>query len=275
MSGVKMAVLDIDGTLLNPEGKIAEKTKETIGRAAKAGVTITLASGRPYAFVKPFLQRLGIDMPAMCCNGALVRDSRQVFYRSRFPWDKAQQVKDVAEKYGALLYVFDQDRIYCKPDKQIMRLFEETGAMDYIEKGNMLEFCQSRQAALEKGGENIVKLLIIEYDLEKYEKIKKEVLACGVLAVTPDPYNLDICPIGVSKGEALKRVAGQMNIPLSQVMAIGDGENDVSMIEAAGVGVAMGNGQEMVKARADYVTAGNDADGAALALERFIFGEER
>ena len=139
--------------------------------------------------------------------------------------------------------------------------------------GGMLVFCDSYEEALERGGD-IVKLLIVEYDLEKYAKMKRDVLACGVWAVTPERYNLDICPEGVSKGEALKRVAAQMGIPLANILAIGDGENDLPMLQEAGIGVAMGNAPEDVRAGADYVTADVGAHGAALALERFILEEK-
>ena len=274
MSKIQMAVLDLDGTLLDAAGRLSQRERQAVRRAVEMGVTVTVSSGRPYMFVKPLLDQLGLDVPVMCCNGAMVRDSKAIYYQSRFPRDKAQKVMEIARQNETLLYVFGADCIFCKPQKDVMRLFRDMDLEELMKRdGGMLVFCDSYEEALERGGD-IVKLLIVEYDLEKYAKMKRDVLACGVWAVTPERYNLDICPEGVSKGEALKRVAAQMGIPLANILAIGDGENDLPMLQEAGIGVAMGNAPEDVRAGADYVTAAVGALGAALALARFILEDK-
>ena len=273
MSEIRLAVLDMDGTLLDQNSKLTDRTEQAMRRAWRRGIYLAVATGRPYVFVKPTLDQIGLDLPVICCNGGMVRDSRQVFYSSRFPLDKGEQVKEIAKQYGALFYVFDRERIYCREQEHIMRLFRDTGLEEQLRRDrDILHLCSTYEEALRQGGSEIVKLLVIEYNEMKYRKIKEAVLKLGLAAVTPDPHHLDICPRDVTKGAGLRLVARRLGIPLKQVMAVGDGENDLSMMELAGIGVAMKNAPKAVRERADYVTEDNRSDGAALALERFVLG---
>ncbi|MBP2627373.1 MAG: Cof-like hydrolase [Firmicutes bacterium] len=275
----KLICIDVDGTLLNSKHRITKRTKEIILQAHQLGVHIVISTGRMYTDAEYYSNLVGVKSPVIASNGAFIKekDNDKVIY------------KDVlGEKFSLeLLEIFRKHQIkpyFCTPHKfyygNIMFKFFYLATKILGSRSNKLDveyvFSWDRwQKILQKEKNNIVKSEIIYRDAALIYELRNELKKLTHLEIVDSSkHNIEITRKGVSKGKAVAMLASLYDIKREEIITIGDSENDVSMIEYAGLGIAMGNAADSVKQRADYITDSNDNEGVANAINKFILGNK-
>ncbi len=271
---IKLIAFDMDGTILNDNKNISEYTIKVLNKAAEQGVTLVPITGRPLLAVLPFISEIkGINYVASS-NGAVITDVKNNTVIKEYPLSKeiAVAVYDLAVSLGERPILLING---CFFKEKGTKSFKNTIALKaskfqkeldtYILKHGLRETILAMEYPIEK--------MIIFFDSaeEKYKALKEFQKIEGTMISYAFDINLEINALGVNKGNALEAIADICNISLKNTMAIGDGANDMTMIERAGVGVVMGNALKELKGYGDYITLSNNNDGAAKAIERFIF----
>lgn len=281
-SSIRLVALDIDGTLLSPEGHVSPRTAAAIRQLLDRGVLAVLCTGRIFSEgVKELAGELGLSLPAIVRNGTAIQDleTGAVLDRHPVPPDAIRLGLDVMLPLGLSPVVEEgplkQDRLFtlpaesCHPAvfhfarlwKRLAHLHHLDAAVDLyaVDDPNWLGACGTRRATKQAADA-----------LERLPGIAVRWYGDGLSE--HDPHCTDISPAGCSKASALARFAAQHDIALSETFAIGDFFNDVEMLQEVGWGVAMGHAPDAVKAAADAVTLDNARDGCALALETYVLG---
>ncbi|WP_435130805.1 sugar-phosphatase [Plesiomonas shigelloides] len=268
----KLLALDIDGTLLTSQGEISPNTREAIAKARAMGVKVVLASGRPLEGMLPYLNTLGLNTDAdfvLCYNGSLIQKagSHDVVRSCILSGHDAHALQTLSRELGVNIHAFSRRLGLITPKRNQYTEHEA--------KLNGIPLLEMDFAEL-PADEEILKVMFID---------EPEVLSAAIARLTPDlhqrytivqsaPYFLEFLNPSSNKGIAVGMLADYLGLDPSEVICVGDAGNDRHMIEFAGLGVAMGNATEDIKAIADFVTKSNDQDGIAHLIERFIVNPE-
>lgn len=264
----KLIALDIDGTLYNDEKKITHKTRQALIDAQKNGHVAVLASGRPTPGLYLQSEELKLEKYhglLLSYNGGKVTDitSNEVIYQKAIPNKTAKKLLKHLEKFDVNPIVDDGVYIYTNKPNGFKLDFESQ--QNRLEIKKVDNICNSVDF-------DPVKILIAAPNeilaplIDEICKPFKDTLSFVMSA----PFYLEATVKGVTKAHALKKISEKLNIDRSDVIAFGDAENDMSMIEYAGKGVAMGNACETLKEAADMVTLSNNDDGIAFALDKLL-----
>jgi hypothetical protein len=262
---IRLLALDMDGTLMGEDLVISPRVRRAIATAQARGVVVTLATGRMLDFVLPFARDLKITAPLICYQGGVIQaaGSDVPLYRATMDPALVREVLELEAQYGwhAILYadddVFLADRRH--PDEFYHYML-----------GERLVWVDDLAHVLEQH-EPVKLIIFVETDeAERVEAELRQRFVGRMEVARSHALIVEANPPGVSKVDALQRLAAHLRIPQSQVMAIGDQANDADMIAWAGVGVAMGNGSPATIAVADWVAPPLEEDGVAAAIERFI-----
>ncbi len=271
---IKVLALDLDGTLTNSEKKITKKTKDVLEKAMKQGVSVVLASGRPTIGILPLAKELNLKEYGgyiLAYNGAIIIDckSGKVVYENALPMDCIETLCKVAKEYGVAILSYRGNDVITEDDTDPYVLKECFINRTKAHKvDNLVNAIISPVAKCLIVGEH-EKLLPVKQCLEQLFKGQLNIFFS-------EPYFLEIMPLGVEKSSSLSRLLKLLKTNRSHLMACGDGLNDVTMLDYAGLGVAMENACMEVKEKADVITKSNDEDGVAIAVEKYIleFGEQ-
>lgn len=268
----KLLVLDVDGTLLNSAEQITKRTQSALVKVQHMGVRIVLASGRPTSGLLPLAKMLELDNFVgyiMSYNGSKIvkADSGEVMFERRINPEQIPYLERKARKNGFSIFTYNGGTLLTdNADNAHVRREAQLNNLKIVEEEEFSIAIDFRPC----------KCVLVSDDQEALlglEKHWKRRLA-GVLDVFPsEPYFLEVVPFGVDKANTLGVLMGMLGVGHDEVIAIGDGVADVTMLQLAGVGVAMGHAQDSVKICADYVTASNDEDGVAQAVEKLILSE--
>lgn len=262
--GIKLIATDIDGTLLDSFGKISAANREAICRAMERGVTVTLSTGRMFASTKGFAADLDITAPLICYNGAMIRcpDGTMISHTT-LEMDTANRMLTLFDERGLYVQSYIDDRL-CVDNLSAdeFKYYMKTYGIMGIPIGRELY----------TPTEPPTKLLVMTDTAEGAVKLRNELQ--GIFGheayVTTSNYNfVEMMNSSVNKGRALSALAKGMGISMSEVLAVGDGDNDFEMVIMAGVGVAMGNGCARLRAAADHIAPTNNESGLAWAINEF------
>ena len=266
----RLIALDLDGTLNNSKGIVTPQTKQALIRAQEKGAKIVLASGRPLPGLYQNARDLEFDRfdgYLLCFNGANVRTwkDRTTIYDQTISARMAQMIYDynIRNDYNMVIMSYEGDDVLAENPGGYR--VQEEAALNHM---NVRTVPSVRDTLCHP----VNKLLFAaqpDYLADIEMEFKKPFV--GQLSIYRSaPFYLEVMTTGIDKARSLNRLVKYMGIDRKQVMACGDGYNDLSMIEYAGVGVAMGNAVEELKKKADAITATNDEDGIALALEEYF-----
>lgn len=274
MQKIKLLALDIDGTLIADLGlPIAPRDMEAIRRAQAAGVHVTIATGRILETSLRWVDTLKIDIPAILCNGADIRDKEKSWYTERIPVGDTKAIMDAYRGTGLKRYLFSDNRIYCTKEDYYKPMFDKWQQGDEAKLTVVVKDTEEEMYA--SMDSDVDKALMWATDDAHAAELKR--IAQGFEGkfnvVRGEEYNVEFNKLGVSKGSGLKKLAELLGLTMDEVMAIGDGGNDVEMLRQAGVGVAMENAMEEALCAADHITCHVRDCGVAAAINRFIFGE--
>ena len=275
MRNIKLIALDLDGTLLNMEKKVPQGNYQALKECEKAGIQIVPATGRGVGGIPPMIRELPGANYAITTNGAVVADlkNNKAIKTCGLSNEMIQRILNIAKKYHSATDPFIDGRAITEPAS--IDHMDEFGLSPEMQKlirdtrevvPNVMEYVKTTGAEAEK-------VNIFMADLEEREVLRKELMAIPELSISSSMYNnLEVNAKGADKGSALLWLADYLGIDREETMSFGDGENDIPMIKAAGLGVAMGNALDTVKAVADTVTLTNDENGVAAAIRKYIFG---
>lgn len=262
----KLIVLDVDGTLVDCERRISTRNLQALEAAKQRGLKVTLASGRSYESITPFARTIGVNAPLILYNGCRVQDfqTQRIYEDHCLPLVQAQRALKLIAGYDLHLNLYIHDRVY-------IRTLTEAAAAS-MKKDNVTAEAVGDLLAFLK--EDPTKILLIGEPklLRKFRREYLQGLALPPELVHSEPDYLEILPAGVSKGAALLAICQRLDILPQEVIAFGDGPNDLEMLRYAGLGVAVANARPEVKEAAELVTAANDQDGVAAALEKILPG---
>lgn len=277
MNTVKLIALDLDGTLFNSQSQISAHNIDTIKKANEAGATVVISTGRPYSGL-PFEQLKGSGIRfAITTNGSAIYEieSGKCLFEEAMDEDIILPILDFLLTKDIHMDAFIGGKGYtpvqCVAAGQ--KLANPPALKHYIlntrvRVDNLPLFIHENQLKVQKMTLNFYPEGDVFKDREEVRKYLKSNPA--VTTVSGGYNNLEFTRADVNKGVGLQKMAQLLDIPVAQTMAVGDTENDLAIIRAAGVGVAMGNATAAVKSAADYITTSNDEDGDAAAIAHFL-----
>ena len=262
----KLIAIDMDGTLLNSKKEISDRTYDAIQKAKEKGIHIVLATGRLLRSAQFVAENLKLSNHILACNGAIIIDDKKVIYSRPMDLYGVEKVMSLGKKFNAYYHFYDESCLYSNTYVEKI--------VDYYQGRDQkigIKIFKNDMEILNNKNLNIYKFLFIDNDLQKLESIKEELTQVSKISVSKSwVNNLEVMDTEASKGLGLKFLCNELNISPEHVIAIGDNENDISMINFAGLGVSMGNGEDIVKKQSNYITSSNDDDGVAKVIEKFI-----
>ena len=262
---IRLVALDLDGTLVGDDLVLRPRVREAVAAARELGVAVTIVTGRMFRAARPFARALGIDGPMVCYQGAAVYDAGSGATLRETPVrpDVTRDVLQWAHEHGVHAQCYADDTLYVE---QINRFSERYTALARVEP---VVVPSLRAAFAERPS---IKVVLVD-DPERADRhlaALRPLLGDRAYLTRSHVDFVEAVDPHVNKGEALGFIAQRYGVPLAETLAIGDAWNDVPLLAAAAVGVAMGSGPPELLARADHVVADVAHDGVAEAIERFV-----
>ena len=264
----KMIVLDLDDTLLKNDGTISRKTKKTLKKAKEDGVKVVLASGRPTFAIESVANALELEKYGgyiISYNGARIIEckSRKELYAANITREEVQELYQMSQENEAYIQTYIGDNIIASQSNKFTDIEKQITGMEIIIPDDFSSYVQ----------QEVVKVIVLQEPerLKELEKQWKPLVENKLYMTISKPFFLEFMNLEVDKGKSILRLGKMLGIDAEEIIAIGDSYNDITMIQAAGLGVAMGNAVETVKEIANYITEDNEHDGVAAVVEKFIW----
>ncbi|WP_276929296.1 Cof-type HAD-IIB family hydrolase [Herbinix luporum] len=270
---IQLIALDLDGTLLNSSKEITDYTIEVLNQAAKKGIYIVPSTGRSKQCIPKCVANLPFIRYALTLNGALVVDLKtdKIIHEYVFTGEEAIFLWDYIQKYQALPDCDLNGELYME-----RKVFERLPG--FINDPNRVEIMKQTRKEIEdirkvllESNVKSAKMNLLFADMNERMRARADLESLPFVEVSSSlDRNLELNRKGGNKGNGLKALAKYLNLNINQVMALGDSDNDITMIETAGLGIAMANAAPEIIKVADGVTDSNDEDGVAHAIERWV-----
>ena len=264
----RMIVLDLDGTLTNNKKQITPHTRETLIRAQQQGIKVVLASGRPTYGIVPIAEQLELSTYGgyiLAYNGGEIINwsTREILHAQVLNPEVLPYMYRCAKEHGFAIVTYRDNNVITEtPDDEYVIKEVTLNRMQTLQVSNFLEYIDFPIPKCLIVGEP-ERLHQLEIEMHSHLKETNEVYRS-------EPYFLELVPKGIDKAQSLAVLLEKTGIRREEVIACGDGFNDLSMIKFAGLGVAMQNAQPIVRESADFITLSNEEDGVAYVVERFM-----
>lgn len=244
---IKLIALDMDGTLLNSNGEIPEENRKAIKEAQDAGIHVVLSTGRSIATCKDHAESLFLKTYLVTVNGSEIWDWQgNLIERNLVEAEQMRWLWELAQKHGAKIWAISCGKLWNN------EMPEDIDAIEWLKFGYHIDDDAIRNEVL------------------------KELQARNIFEISNSSLvNIEVNALGINKAKGLKTVCERLDITMAEVMAVGDSLNDISMIKEAGIGVAMGNAQDIVKETANATTKTNDENGVAYAIRKWALQAEQ
>jgi len=261
---IRLVCFDVDYTLLSDEQQLLPMTEQTIKELQSQGLKIILATGKNLNATRDIVDRLDLNDPLIFSNGCIIqyRDGR-IFSQKGLSPQRAREIIQLGDEKGMDMMISVPDATLVKEDGAFYRSMKKYGDSNYKELKNWYE--------IEPNMDHILKIVFVDEDhnkLVQMNHIISDEISDGIKTCHTLPILLEVLPEGVSKGTALRELLQHFNYPREAVIAFGDGNNDIEMIEFAGIGVAMGNATPELKKVADVTVLSNNEEGPAQFLKK-------
>lgn len=260
----KLVAVDLDGTLLDENYRIGQDALAAISRAADAGVAFTIATGRMHDSAAKFARLLGLELPIISYNGSVIRaaGASEEYRHLKVPRASAVEALSLVGKDKALRYAFLGDRVLTDTPHEWTDNYAKV-------LGVTMECVEDLVARLD-GDPTMIVFMCDESDTPNTTEFLSQRLDSSVRLTNSNPWFVDVLNKNASKADALKFLADKLGVSMTETIAIGDSWNDLEMLEAAGLGVAVANAAEKLKMHADYVTRSERGLGVVEVLEKFV-----
>ena len=273
MNDIRLIAMDLDGTLLQRDGTILPETVSALQAAADCGVTLALASGRYPENASLYFMDHGLTGPVMGSNGAMLTDRPmgQTVALHTMREATASAVRRNLDAIGAEYFIFSHKLVVTSRQEAVHH--SEINDGPRISRLGKVQFLHGPE-----GVDTALAVGVCKYYVFIQENLPRIMEAVGhipdLLVTRSGQHNIELMPAGVHKGSGIAELAARLRIPLSQVMAFGDEENDLEMLTSVGYGIAMGNAPEQVRSRVSRTTAPFDQNGIAQAIRKYILNGE-
>lgn len=270
MSKYKLIALDMDGTLLDSQKRIGDLTLEAIERATSIGKIVAISTGRCLAEMRGYIEALSCVRYFVCTSGAIVYDMAKGvrLHEQLMMPDVAVRCMEVAAIEGAMIHIMSDESIVQRDQKRVM---EEFGMAPYrklydsvaTQVDDIRSFFQASPFA-------VAKLNLYHRSIESRQRTRERLAGVDVELADSERTSLECSSHGVTKASGVGALCRVLGVSMEEVVAVGDADNDLALLNAAGLSVAMGNAGERVKAHCDVTVADCDSGGCAQAIERFM-----
>lgn len=264
----RLAFCDVDGTVAFFDGRVSPAVHETTRAVVDSGAWITLSTGRGYQLTKPYLDRVMVNAPLICCNGGLVVEpfTRRVLYVNPMPLPLARDLMRLAVAEAIEMWFYLDDLETMLENRPVGNGFV------LRQNGVMLRPAPDPLAELKRPPHKVVVSAPTVKDTPAVMARLQQEVGDHARVLASSPKRIEVILPGISKGNAMALVARHLGVRREETIGIGDGDNDVEMLQWAGVGVAMDNATPVAKAAADWIAPSVEDDGAAIALRRYMLG---
>ena len=258
---IKLVVTDIDGTLMPINGNLPQEIKETFEKLKSNNVKVVLATGRMYKAAEPVKQELNLDTPIICYQGAMIRDEKDIYFEQNVPKKTAAEIIKHIRSYDAHTNLYLRDRLIVENDDEYIKEYAGDRDLKYEVVSDLLDVV-----------DDATKLLAIHENADLVTKIRDDMKIAypNLNIVKSTDYYCEFVNPNADKGLAIKFLAQNWGIKTEEILAIGDQDNDIKMLEVAGTGIAMGNGSQNIKKIADYICPTVSEYGFKSAMEEFV-----
>ncbi len=264
----RLLITDIDGTLVDSVQQVPKENQLAIQWLVSSGGLFTFGTGRIEESAAPYAHALNINAPAILYNGAKVVDLRteNTILQRCLTRMQTLSVLEILKQFDVDVNLFIDGRLYVEGLNSVIREYIAKDGITCQETGDLVKFFKRTGK-----GVRATKLLIIGSSVV-LDGLKRTISASlpGLALVKSETDYLEVLPQRVSKGAALRVLCKHLGIDLAQVVAVGDGPNDIEMLEAAGLGIAVENAHPLLKERADFVTSSNEDCGIARVIREYF-----
>ena len=265
---IRLIATDLDDTLLDAAAALTPRTKRALDAAMALGCGITLSSGRMLEAMLPFARSIGVNAPMLLYNGAMIYDHNtdETLFAPRIPFETALGIVKLAEAMGYYIQLYPGKGYYCREILDCTRAYARQIHVPATPVGMPMA------QWLEQNPSDMQKMLIIDTPegADRIQAALREAFPHDACYLKSKPHYLEIAPEGVDKGRSLAFLADHLGLAPDEVMAFGDGQNDVPMLEYAGAGYAMANACPQALACTDLIAPPNTGDGVAQVIEQYI-----
>ena len=260
---IKLVATDIDGTILIPEGEFTNSVKACIKKLSEKGIKVVLVTGRMNAAAQLISKELNLNTPVVSYQGGLIVENNKILYERYLREDESNKIIEWANKEKIHLNLYNNDILYSESNcPEIQRYCNNQHTKYTIKNFNDVK------------KDKVNKILAIDYNnssrIDKYEQELPKIFP-DLYIVKSTPYFLEFSNPKASKYCAVKFLQKYWNLKDEEILTIGDQNNDIALLEAGGIKVAMGNATDKLKQIADYVTDSVYNDGFVKAINKFIF----
>jgi Cof subfamily protein (haloacid dehalogenase superfamily) len=262
---IKLIVTDIDGTILKHNFEFNQEVKDCIKKLTQAGIKVVLATGRMHAAAEHIAKELNLITPIVSYQGGLIKHKNKILYEKNLNSQYATEIIQWAKANKIHLNLYMNDKLYVEEDNPVIRRYtgEQKIKGFVVESFNEIEITK------------VNKLLAIDFEDEnkvtKWEKYLSTKYK-DVHVVKSTPYFCEVCHQDAKKSDAVNFLKEYWQLERKEIMTIGDQNNDIELLLAGGIKVAMGNATEELKSIADYITDTVSNNGFVKAVEKFIRG---
>lgn len=269
-----MIISDFDGTLVKDDGTVSQINKQAISKYIENGGIFAISTGRLPAGIVSRAKELGLKGVVSCCQGSVILDiqTEELFLNGGIPNAIAVKICEKMEEMGLHIHVYGLWSYYSNMDDEPLKWYE-----NIVKHKAKLVMDKPISTFVKENGLDVCKILAIvaPSDNEKVREELKKMEFEGCSVTKSSEYLVEVLNENYSKGTAVEFLAKRYNIPIEKVIGVGDQSNDVSMIQTAGLGVAVKNASESLKAEADYVCEyTNEEHAIARIIEKFGYTEE-
>ncbi len=265
---IRLAAFDLDGTLMSDDYVLSSRVRRAVAAAQARGVVVTIATGRMYTSALPYVQDLQIAAPFLACQGGWIQapNDETILYRVALPYAVARETLILAAAHNWHPVLYADGDIFLQELRHPSDFYEALLGLNYM-------LLADWETALAAHTPDKIVFVAEPEEIPGMGQILRAALGAHAQIVRSHAKFIEVVPLGVSKGDGLAWLARYLGIPQAEVLAAGDQENDLTMVQWAGIGVAMGNATPELHAVADWIAPPVRADGAAAALERFVLGD--
>lgn len=267
----KLIVSDCDGTLVKKDGTVSKKNLKAIREYSESGGLFVISTGRLPSAILPQARKLGLKGLICCCNGTIILDieSGKVYFDDRLSIDTTLIVCKKMEEMGLHIHAFDFWDYYSNMDDELLKIYEEVSGMKakVISNQKLSDFLKEKQMCVYK----LIALVEPKDNARVLKDLAKENLSNCIITKSKD-FLVEVVNDKYSKGSSLSYLTKHYGIELEKTISVGDNCNDISMIEFAGLGIAVKNAEEALKKNANYVCEyTNEESAIAEIIEKFGF----